>query len=146
MAALTDKQERFVQGLINGKSQREAYKAAYNCKKMKDKTVDEKASKLFRADKVRARYNEVHDRLIQEAEDECIITVKDVLREIATVALLSLDDPKVIVGIVKASDKNKALEMAGKHLGMFTDKLQLSGEVQIDDARTRLLEKLTPRG
>ena len=35
---LTIKQEKFVQNLINGMSQREAYKNSYNASKMKDKT------------------------------------------------------------------------------------------------------------
>lgn len=34
----------------------------------------------------------------------------------------------------------RALELIGRHLGMFNDKLQLSGEVNINDARSRLLE------
>lgn len=60
---LTQKQERFVQELVKGKTQREAYKASYDASKMKDKTVDEKASRLFKQDKIRARY----DELIKEA-------------------------------------------------------------------------------
>ena len=44
---LTNKQEAFVLALIEGKSQREAYRSAYKADRMKDKTVDEKASRLF---------------------------------------------------------------------------------------------------
>lgn len=40
----------------------------------------------------------------------------------------------------------KALELLGKHLGMFTEKVELRGGVQIDDARTRLIEKLSEKG
>lgn len=46
----------FVQGVVAGLSQRQAYRQAYNAEKMTDKTVDEKASKLFKDGKVRARY------------------------------------------------------------------------------------------
>ena len=56
MSKLTTKQEIFVQQLIAGQSQRQAYRRAYNAEKMTDKTVDEKASKLFKDGKVRARY------------------------------------------------------------------------------------------
>lgn len=56
MSKLTTKQEIFVQQLVAGQSQRQAYRRAYNAKKMTDKTVDEKASKLFKDGKVRARY------------------------------------------------------------------------------------------
>lgn len=56
MSKLTTKQELFVQQLVAGQSQRQAYRQAYNAEKMTDKTVDEKASKLFKNGKVRARY------------------------------------------------------------------------------------------
>ena len=52
MSNLTPKQEAFVQALIAGKSQREAYKEAYNAANMKDETIDvraceEKLKKLY---------------------------------------------------------------------------------------------------
>lgn len=56
MSKLTTKQEIFVQQLVAGQSQRQAYRQAYNAEKMTDKTVDEKASKLFKDGKVRARH------------------------------------------------------------------------------------------
>lgn len=69
--SLTPKQEAFVQGIVSGKlSQREAYKKAYNTAKMKDKTIDEKASRLFANDKVRARYEE----LINEFKEKALYT------------------------------------------------------------------------
>ena len=43
MSDLTPKQEMFVQALIAGKSQREAYKEAYNATNMKDETIDVRA-------------------------------------------------------------------------------------------------------
>ena len=83
---LTDKQEKFALALVAGMSQRQAYKEAYNTVSMSDKTIDEKASILFGNGKVRARYNEIHDRLVKEAEDDAIITAKEVLSEIASIA------------------------------------------------------------
>lgn len=50
---LTDRQEIYVQELLNGKSQRQAYRIAYpKSKKWKDSTIDSRASKLFKDDKV----------------------------------------------------------------------------------------------
>ena len=82
MAKLTDKQERFVQELVKGKSQREAYKVAYSDCKASDKTIDEYACRLIKQDKVLARYRVLHDRLMEEAEKECIISAKEVLQEL----------------------------------------------------------------
>lgn len=67
MNMLTDKQEKFVQELIKGKSQREAYKIAYNTKKMTDKSIDVKASELFNNGKVTVRYNgEIRGRYLDK--------------------------------------------------------------------------------
>jgi phage terminase small subunit len=52
---LTIKQEKFAQGLFAGLSQREAYKQAFNCDKMTDKTIDEAACRLADNSKVTAR-------------------------------------------------------------------------------------------
>lgn len=65
--SLTIKQEIFVQRLIEGYSQREAYKFAYNCGKMSDKSIDEEASKLFRSPKISTRYQELLEEHKQKA-------------------------------------------------------------------------------
>lgn len=86
-ANLTFKQEKFVQELIKGKSQREAYKIAYNASKMTNKTIDERASRLFNQYKVKTRYNQIKDRLIKELENECIVTTKQIIGELVSIAL-----------------------------------------------------------
>lgn len=62
------KQEKFVQGLLSGLSQRKAYRAAYpNSEKWKDATVDARASALFKTDKVYIRYSELQQQATNEA-------------------------------------------------------------------------------
>jgi hypothetical protein len=68
--ALTAKQEKFVLNVIAGMSQRSAYRDAYPNSRMKDETVDNKASKLLKNAKVRARY----DELMAEAKKDAIWT------------------------------------------------------------------------
>lgn len=59
---LTAKQEKFVQGLVSGLSQRQAYRQAYpNADEWKPETIDNKASKLFKNSEILARYNELMD-------------------------------------------------------------------------------------
>ena len=65
--SLTIKEEIFVQRRIEGYSQTEAYRFAYDCENMKDKTVTEKASKLMAKDNVRARYEELLEEHKQKA-------------------------------------------------------------------------------
>ena len=57
--ALTTKEEIFVQCLVEKKSQREAYKFAYDCDKMKDHTIDRRACELFKKDNVQAKYKQL---------------------------------------------------------------------------------------
>lgn len=84
--SLTKKQEAFVQGLIKGKSQREAYKAAYSAEKMSDSTIDSHASRLLKDDKVRARYDKLKGKVVAKAEEQTIMSVMDVLRELESIA------------------------------------------------------------
>ena len=68
---LTQKQEKYVQELINGKSQRVAYREAYpSSRKWKDKNVDSRASNLLKNDKVLARYLELKDEIEQKHKEK----------------------------------------------------------------------------
>ena len=83
---LTAKQEKFVQELIKGKSQREAYKLAYNAKKMSDNAIDVNACRIFKNTKVALRYDELKSKVVKRAEEKAIITAEEVLREIVSIA------------------------------------------------------------
>lgn len=92
---LTAKQEKFVRNLIQGMSQREAYKKSYNAENMTDKTIDEEACRLFNDSKISARYEELIERaatasvmtaqerleyltgIVYGTEQECVKTVVD---------------------------------------------------------------------
>lgn len=60
---LTANQEKFVQNIIEGMSQADAYRSAYPKQKMTDKTVWETASKLMKNPKVTARVQELRDKV-----------------------------------------------------------------------------------
>lgn len=79
---LTAKQEQFVQNLINGMSQREAYKNSYDASNMTDKTIDVKACNLLKKDNVRIRFNELREQL-QETAVMSAFEKRMLLREIA---------------------------------------------------------------
>ena len=67
---LTPKQEKFITELLKGKSQREAYKAAYNTSKWTDKSIDEAACRLLRNSKVNSRYTELREAMFQKGVDD----------------------------------------------------------------------------
>ena len=78
MSNLTPKQEKFVQALISGMSQREAYKEAYNAANMKDETIDNKAYLLFSKGEIRARYNE----LLEEHKKKALYTREEMVNDL----------------------------------------------------------------
>ena len=129
---LTEKQENFVQGLIAGKSQREAYKAAYNAANMKDETIDSKASALFAQDKVRARYEALQAMVRDEGERRAVATAVEVLEELTAVGLGTKEFPAYdMFGNEQPRKPNitarlKALELLAKHHGLLTDKVEVS--------------------
>ena len=60
---LTPKQEKFVQGIIEGKSQADAYRAAYNTKNMSDRAIYIEASLLMDNPNVALRVKELRNQL-----------------------------------------------------------------------------------
>lgn len=74
MENLTPKQEKFVMALINGMSQRQAYKFAYDAENMKDATIDTKACRLFKSGKIQKKY----DKLMKEKQQSIIKNVSNI--------------------------------------------------------------------
>ena len=75
---LTPKQEKFVIGLINGLTQRQAYKYAYDAENMKDSTIDSKACELFRRDNIQTRYKQ----LIEKRQKAVIENISNINSEL----------------------------------------------------------------
>ncbi len=71
---LTIKQEKFVQNLIKGMSQREAYKKSYNASKMKDESIDRVASRLFNKVDIKSRYDELLKKARDKSEERAIMS------------------------------------------------------------------------
>ena len=122
---LTPKQEKFIQNIISGMSQREAYKNSYNAKNMADDTIDNKACKLFNSDKIRARYQE----LIKRLENKAIMTAEE--RMIWLTKVINCDvkvkqeyDNEIKEYDPYMSDRLKALDMLNKMDGQYTTKIE----------------------
>ncbi|NCB65115.1 MAG: hypothetical protein EOM48_02955 [Bacilli bacterium] len=137
--ALTAKQEKYVQGLVAGLSQRQAYKEAYNTGSMKDETIDNKASKLFKENEVRARYNELikqHNEKALWTREDAVNTLKWLLNQ----SIESVKSEKFDKGYVRQGTAG-AIVNAVQELNKLNDlyptgrqAIELSGGVQfIDD-------------
>lgn len=108
--ALTIAQEQFVQNLIKGMSQRDAYHKAYPNNKMKDDYIDNKACLLFQVAKVRQRY----DELLERATNKSIMSAierKEWLTKLIT------DE------VGNNNDRLKALDILNKMDGEYITKI-----------------------
>ena len=131
---LTDKRKKFVQGLVKGMSQREAYRNAFpNSKSWKDHVVDSKASELFKNGEVQARYNE----LTQKADDDAIMSAierKQWLTKVINGEIEEEDkyfsDGEAVVYNKPANIKTKiiALDTLNKMDGQYIQDIRLSGD------------------
>lgn len=136
---LTHKQEKFILAVVEGKTQADAYRHAYNASNMSADTIINKASKLMARDDIRARYNELMDKVRKSAEDKAIVTVEDVLQSILKIReacmqpipVTDKSGKKVGETVLDSNGALKANEMLGKTLRMFTDKVEHSGEIKM---------------
>lgn len=147
---MTDAQKRFCDEYLIDLNATRAYKVAYpRCKK--DETANVNGSKLLRNTKV----NEYIQERMDERQKRTEVTQDMVVNELVAIAFASATDfarvennsvvidntdeleekvKKAIVGIkegkngieVSMANKMQALEMLGRHLGIFKDKLELS--------------------
>jgi len=79
---LTLKQEKFVQLVVDGNKQVDAYRKTYTQNKMGSKAITEKASAMMGMVNVRARFNELKDALANKAlwsREESVKALKTVL-------------------------------------------------------------------
>jgi phage terminase small subunit len=173
---ITARQERFVQALFSGLSQRQAYMEAYNCRTCKGATIDNRASKLFKKEQVSARLTELQNEL----KNRNIVTKERILEEFAKIGfadikdflsyrtektqvdepvrdedgtisiykykmIIEAKDSKDVDGTIisevslgkdgtfkfKLHDKLNALEKMGKILGIFTEKIEHTGKLEM---------------
>ncbi len=118
MARLTEKQKRFVEEyLVDLNATQAAIRAGYS-----PKTAYSTGQRLLKNVEVQAAIQAA----IKEREKRTQVTQDMVVEELRTVAFAQAAD--CTESTLKYSNKLKALELLGKHLGMFTDKVEHSGD------------------
>jgi hypothetical protein len=129
---LTAKQMKFVEEVSEGGSQSNAYRKAYDTSQMAPKTIWEEASRLRRHPKVAARIMEL------EAEKEARRRMQALSREDRVLQELE----KIAFGDGPASGRLKALELLGKHVGLFKPKEVPVVERSVEDISNQLQRRL----
>ena len=108
---LTAKQELFVQKILEGMSQADAYRSAYNTKRMTDKTIWENASRLMADSKVTARLTELRNELAQPS----IMTAQERLKWLTE---------RIADEDVDINAKLKAIDIMNKMQGEYVQKVE----------------------
>jgi phage terminase small subunit len=156
MTELTEMQRRFVdEYLVDLNATQAAIRAGYS-----PKTASEQSSRLMSNKKIKAAVEEARaelsrrtgvnqERVIRELARVAFLNATDVINMTdATIAdEANRDDTAAIASVrvkkiptevgtieereIKVADKLKALELLGKHLGMFADNINLSGEMGV---------------
>ena len=148
---LTAKQERYVQGLVAGLSQRQAYIKAYpNARKWNDNSVDSRASNLLKTDKVLTRYNE----LLDEHKDKALWTREDSVNKLiwliekATVSIEEHDEgytrqatANALLNAVQELNKLELLYPLDQRQAKKVD-TELEPDLEQDDKLLKFAEKL----
>lgn len=155
--ALNEKRKRFVEEyLIDLNATQAAIRAGYspkyantNANKLLQNTTIKKAIDIAIAERSR-RTGVNQDRIIRELAkiglinptdvinlDEATIrenTSRDDTAAIASVRVkrIPTEDGEIVEREIKVADKLKALELLGKHLGMFKDNLNITGNAGVN--------------
>ena len=122
---LTSKQEKYVQGLVAGLSQRQAYIQAYpKASDWKENSVDRQASTLLKHPKVLGRYNE----LMEEHKSKALWTREEAINELKWLykqAIKSIEDQdegyvrqgtsSALLGAIQELNKLEDLYPSDKH-------------------------------
>ena len=156
---MTKKQKIFADEYLIDLNATRAYKVAYPSVK-KDETAAAAAARMLRnvkvADYIQKRMQDrqkrteiTQDRVLEELaaiafaratdfaeikDDRVIIKDTDGLTEQQIKAIAGIKEGKFGIEL-KLNDKEKALELLGRHLGMFRDRLEVSG---LEDEKKKL--------
>lgn len=129
---LNIKQEKFITNILNGMSQRQAYKDAYGATYRED-VIDRNASKLFNTNEVQMRYRELRDKALEKD----ILTATERMKFLSDVVSGKEKDTVYYnvngqnTPIEKSADlgtKIKAVDTLNKMTGEYFEKLKVETE------------------
>ena len=132
---MTPKQHQFAREVVLGKSQADAYRAAYNTLKMNDNSIRREASRLMDNPNVATTVVELQQKADTAVVQERIASREEVLQTLT--GYMHSGEPK-------DSIKLRAAELMGKHYGLFTDRIEaVVPERSAAEIQIQLEEKLT---
>lgn len=147
------KWEIFVDKVLGGMTQRQAYKSTFNCKKMTDEQVDSEASALLNGTgkyakfpKASQRYRDLNQKAQDEADEQAIAKSTEVLKYFTSVmrgesqsSVLARNEEGAEIVIEKPPDEKERLDAAkqlAKRYGL--DREEIERQAKIDKLKAEI--------
>lgn len=108
---LTAKQEQFVLNIVEGMTYADAYRNAYSCKRMTDKSIHETASKLMADPKIASRVQELREQVASE-------TIMSARQRLEWLTKLILSEEE------STTDKLRAADIMNKMTGEYVQRIE----------------------
>lgn len=115
---LTLKQEKFVQNIMLGMNQADAYRASYNAKNMCDNAIYREASLLLENPKVTQRLKELRDQLANES----IMSAQKRMEWLTSIVNATGES---------TGDRLKAVDILNKMSGEYVQKVQADVDTDV---------------
>ena len=117
---LTPKMIVFTSGLAQGLSPKDAYKKAYDTSRMGDSSILSASNRLMKDARISIFLDDIWNDVKANIIDDQIATRRKIMSDL----ILHADNEKASIGY-----RLKALELMGRAIGLFNDKLSVSNEV-----------------
>lgn len=128
--ALTQKQEGFCIAYLETGNATQAYRSVYNTSRMKPETVNRSAKELLDHHKITARLKELRQPAVEAAQ----MTLAGHLNDLQVIRDLAIAEKQYSAAI--AAETNR-----GKASGLYTEKVEHSGAIQVQSTVTFVMPK-----
>jgi hypothetical protein len=127
--ALTSQREKFAQGLAEGLSQADAYRASFKTGSMVPATIHSEASRLAKNPQIAARVEELRAPIVERVQ----IKAQDIAERAWEIATYRPNGPAVM-----------ALNLLAKQFPEFSEKHEIAGDVRFRVEALQAVAEMTP--
>jgi len=125
---ITGKMQAFVSNIAQGLSPKDAYRKAYDCSRSAESTIISSANELLKDSRISMLLESVWETVKENIVNDAIATKRHVMSELFKHAQNEE---------AQLSNRLKSLELMGRAVGMFTDKV----ETKVEEISTEQLKK-----
>jgi hypothetical protein len=125
---ITGKMQAFVSNIANGMSPKDSYRKAYDCSRSAESTIISSANELLKDPRISELLESVWESVKENIVQDAVATKRHVMSELFKHAQNEE---------AQLSNRLKSLELMGRAVGMFTDKV----ETKVEEISTEQLKK-----